>query len=190
MCRPRIAISNRSRAISVRMPVVSRYSPTERASHSAALAAVHGASSGHLLRQPVDLPLRPGDGGDRQRADLRDQALVRAGAAAADEQVLAGHVGLVGGHAHLGRQRVGGVVLGRQPAAAAVDGDAALALLGPDASADSVPRLEHRDGLAGLGQPAGRGEPGVARSDDADVGLDPFRHRGDGSPVVGAAVSG
>ena len=46
MWRPRIAISNRSRAISVRMPVVSRYSPTEVASHSAALAAVHGSSSG------------------------------------------------------------------------------------------------------------------------------------------------
>ena len=46
MCSPRTAISNRSRAISVRMPVVSRYSPTELASHSAAFAAVHGASSG------------------------------------------------------------------------------------------------------------------------------------------------
>jgi hypothetical protein len=47
--RPRTAMSKRSRAISVRMPVVSRYSPTERLSHSAAFGAVQGASRGTSL---------------------------------------------------------------------------------------------------------------------------------------------
>ena len=46
MCSPRTAISNRSRASRVRMPVVSRYSPIDWLSHSAARLAVHGASSG------------------------------------------------------------------------------------------------------------------------------------------------
>ena len=44
--RPRTAISKRSRPILVRMPVRSRYQATERESHSAARAAVHGASIG------------------------------------------------------------------------------------------------------------------------------------------------
>ena len=86
-------------------------------------------------------------------------------------------MGLVGGHPHLGRQRVGGVVLGRQPPAAAVDGHPALALLRPDPSADTVPRLEHHHGLPALRQPSSGGQAGVPRSDDADVGVHPLGHR-------------
>ncbi len=44
--RPRIAMSKRSRAIEVRIPVRSRYQTSERWSHSFAFSAVQGASSG------------------------------------------------------------------------------------------------------------------------------------------------
>ena len=50
MNRPRTAISNRSRAIVVRIPDRSSHHATERESHSAARFAVHGVSSGTLLR--------------------------------------------------------------------------------------------------------------------------------------------
>jgi hypothetical protein len=131
----------------------------------------------HLLGQAVDPPLRPGDRGDGERADLGDETLVRAAPAAADEQVLAGHVRLVDGHPHLRGQSVGGIVLRAQPPATAVDGHAARPLLRPDPPADAVPRLEHGHALTALDQPSSGGQPGVPRADDADVGIHPLGHR-------------
>ncbi len=47
--KPRTAISNRSRAMAVRIPERSIHQATERESHSAARFAVHGASIGTRL---------------------------------------------------------------------------------------------------------------------------------------------
>ena len=102
-------------------PSAASHEPTDRWSHSAARAAVHGASSGTLLRHPVDAVLRERDRRDRERADLRDQARVPTDAVAVDEQVRAGDVRLVRGDAELARQAEDRVVAGSEPRAAAVD---------------------------------------------------------------------
>jgi hypothetical protein len=50
-------------------------------------------------------------------------------------------------------------------------------MLGPDAPADAIARLEHDHALAGLLHASGRGEARVTGADHADVSVDPFRHR-------------
>ena len=64
-----------------------------------------------LLRHAVELQLRQRDRDDRERADLRDEAGVAAGAVAVDEEVRALDPRLVRGHADLAREAEDRVVL-------------------------------------------------------------------------------
>ena len=137
----------------------------------------------HVLRASVDPPLRQGDRGDGQRADLRDEPGVPVGLVPTHQQVRTGDVGLVGRHPGLGGQRERRVVPGTEPPTAAVDGDVSTPgpgeALRPDAPTDAVAGLHDDDRLPRLGEAPGGRQPGVARADDADIGVHPHGHGGE-----------
>jgi hypothetical protein len=130
-----------------------------------------------LLRHPVELGIRPGEGENGERTDLRDQSGVPACTSAADEEVRAFRVRLVRRDAVLTCERVHRIVSGSEERAAAIDGRAAVQLLGPDPAPDTVAGLTNHDGLPGLTQtPRGR-KTGVTGPHDANVGIDPSHRR-------------
>src|SRR5207244_1491892 len=88
-----------------------------------------------LLRDPVELPLRAGDGQHGQRAYLRDEPGVATDAVAVDEQVRALRPRLVRADADFRGERVDAIVVRRQPRATAVDRRAVGEGRSPDAAA-------------------------------------------------------
>ena len=144
----------------------------------AARFAVHGASTGTLLGHPIESQLRQRDRGDRERADLRDEARCSDAIRPSSTSRCAPstHVLYVATPTSPA-SREDRVVARAQPRAPTVDGRAVRQLLRPDPAADPVARFEHGDRLARLRQSTGSGQTGVSGADHADVDVDPLSHR-------------
>ena len=177
MNRPRTANSNRSRAISCGCPIARGTTPTERASHSAARFAVHGASSGTCFAIRSSFGTAPSAiDADRERADLRDQPRVAAGATVADQEVRALDPRLVRVDADLVREPEDRVVLRREPRAAAIDRRCRRRAAGSRSGRRRGRALRARRPTSRLLQPPRGREPGVPGADDTDVRIDPLGH--------------
>src|SRR5207245_3563998 len=131
---------------------------------------------GDLPRHPVELHLRPGDGRDRKRADLRDEAAVTSRASPADQEMVALRPRLVRGDAHLLREPVDRVVSRSEKRASAIDAGAVGQTVCPDATPDAITRLQDDDRPTRVGQPTRGGEPCVPGAEHADVPLDTLPH--------------
>ena len=156
--RPRTAISNRSRPMPGRGSRTARATQaTERESHSAARFAVHGASSGTLLRHPVDASIcASAMRDDRERADLRDEPGVATRASAVDEEVRALRPRSCRSCTPTSsREPEDRVVLRRRATRRRGRRRAVGEVVRPDPAADAVARLEHDDRLPALGSAAG-----------------------------------
>src|SRR5206468_10619082 len=94
---------------------------------------------GDLPRHPVELHLRPGDGRNRKRTDLRDEAAVTARPSTADQEMVALRPRLVRGGTHLLREPVDRVVSRSEKRASAIDGGAVGHMVCPDATPDAIP---------------------------------------------------
>src|SRR5665213_2991548 len=83
---------------------------------------------------------------------------------------------LVGRHADFGREGEDRVVVGRDSRTATVDGRSVRELLCPYPATDAVACFDDDHGLARFVQAPRRGQTGIARADDAHVGIYAIGH--------------